>query len=520
MKEYPIIVGILEFREKGFSYETIQRRWKIGASTVRKTVCRFEELGMSLEEIKSRSPEEVQELFYPKDALRRKSVPLPDFQECFDRLHEKGSKVNLTFLWYEYKEKHPDGYQLTQFCEYYNRFVEKCYGHDDVSMAVERIPGEKMYIDWVGDQPKLLVDRQTGELKKIHIYITTLGLSSKCFAEAFEDEKLPNFIKGTIDAVHYYGGTTKYWVPDNLKTAVTKHTKDELKLNALFKDLESYFDVIVLPPPPMKPKGKPTVEGHVKYIETHLIEKLKEDAYYSIEDINDKIKEIIETINNRGEKRAATRNELFEKYDKPCMKPVPEKGFFATDYKAVSSVPENYHIEYDGHYYSVFYKYCRKPAILKASFDEVIICDEFNRIICRHKRSYSDFPKYITEKDHMPESHQFYRDVNTKDGEYYRSWANRLAPSLGTLIDIILKKAEYEPQAYNSCSGILHKAKGERYQTIENSAAFCVATGNATYSGFMKALAIEKENSSRTLLMKQSQKIPNHKNIRGKEEYR
>jgi len=27
-------------------------------------------------------------------------------------------------------------------------------------MAVERVPGERVYIDWVGDQPELLVDAQ------------------------------------------------------------------------------------------------------------------------------------------------------------------------------------------------------------------------------------------------------------------------------------------------------------------------------------------------------------------------
>ena len=44
--------------------------------------------------------------------------------------------------------------------EYFNRFVAENYGGQKVSMAVNRIPGEKMYIDWVGDQPELLIDTQ------------------------------------------------------------------------------------------------------------------------------------------------------------------------------------------------------------------------------------------------------------------------------------------------------------------------------------------------------------------------
>ena len=67
----------------------------------------------------------------------------------------------------------------------------------------------------------------------------------------------------SIDAV------AKHFVPDNLKTAVTKHTKDNLVLQSTFSDLEDFYDTIVLPPPARKPKGKPTVENHVRYLETH-----------------------------------------------------------------------------------------------------------------------------------------------------------------------------------------------------------------------------------------------------------
>ena len=51
-------------------------------------------------------------------------------------------------------------------------------------MTVNRKPGEKMYIDWVGDQPELLVDVETSEIKKVHIFATTLGVSSLIYAEA------------------------------------------------------------------------------------------------------------------------------------------------------------------------------------------------------------------------------------------------------------------------------------------------------------------------------------------------
>ena len=77
---------------------------------------------------------------------------------------------------------------------------DKNYGSDAVSMVVERIPGEKVYIDWIGDQPEILLNPTTGELHKVHFFVTTVGVSNLIYAEAFEDEKLPNFIAGTVHA--------------------------------------------------------------------------------------------------------------------------------------------------------------------------------------------------------------------------------------------------------------------------------------------------------------------------------
>ena len=406
------------------------------------------------------APKEVENLFYPQKNLQRKDIPLPDFKYYYDRIHTPGSRMNISFCWLDYKEKNPDGYEKSQFYEYFNRFIAENYDGQKVSMAVNRIPGEKMYIDWVGDQPELLTDTEIGEINKVHIFATTLGVSSLIYAEAFPNEKLPCFIEGCAHAVSFYGAVTKYFVPDNLRTAVTKHTKDELILQSIFADLEDFYETIVLPPPARKPKGKPTVENHVRYLEIYLVEKLKEKIYVSFEDLNADIKKIVAVLNKRSfQGKDFSRLDAFEKYDKPCMKPLPGGCYTACDYKAVLKVPNNYHIEYDGHYYSVLYSYCGKSAILKATASEIRICDQYNRLICTHKRSYREFPLYITVDEHMPPEHLYYKEVNSKDGNYYRRWASAIGPAMSELIDRLLKSSKHEEQSYNACAGILHKVK-------------------------------------------------------------
>ena len=61
-----------------------------------------------------------------------------------------------------------------------------------------------MYIDWVGDQPELLTDTETGEIKKVHIFATTLGVSSLIYAEAFPNEKLPALMASSFSAASWF----------------------------------------------------------------------------------------------------------------------------------------------------------------------------------------------------------------------------------------------------------------------------------------------------------------------------
>ena len=517
MQDCTTILGIIDMRQRGISYNDCRNRYNIGNSSITLIMDRFKSSGKDLEALKQMSAEDVENLFYPPENLRRKDDSvMPDYQAVYDRLFQPGSKANLFFLWLKYKTEHPSGYQYTQFCHYFKKFVEKNYGSDAVSMVVERIPGEKVYIDWVGDQPEILMNSQTGELKKVHFFVTTVGVSNLVYAEAFEDEKLPNFIAGTVHALEYYNAVPKYLVPDNLKAAVTKHTKDELVINSAYQDLESFYDVVILPPPPRKPKGKPTVEKYVQFLETHLLEDLKERVYYSIEDVNRDVKNKIAVINRaKKSKDSLSKMESFLRYDKPQMKPLAGESFMLCDYKYFTRVPNNYHLLYDDHYYSVLYTYYNQPAIIKATIAEIRICDRNNKLICTHRRSYKDFPRYITKDEHMKPEHQYYKEVNSKDGDYYRRWAAYIGPYTKKFIDCVLMASEHEEQAYNSCNGILHMCKDQSKLLIEEISKTCVESNTCRYSYF-KRLLKESQNqhthSPKTVL-------PDHQNLRGKEEY-
>jgi transposase len=62
---------------------------------------------------------EIEDRLFPAQTIpETKQRPLPDFNYIYDQLRAY-QKFNLTLaqLWLEYKAKHADGYQYSQYCE-------------------------------------------------------------------------------------------------------------------------------------------------------------------------------------------------------------------------------------------------------------------------------------------------------------------------------------------------------------------------------------------------------------------
>ena len=115
--------GVIQMRQSKCSFSVIEIRYHIGFGTAQCIMTRFDATGMTLDELKAMEPSAVEGLIYPPENLQRKNIPMPDFQHYYDRIHSKGSKVNISYCWIEYKQEHPDGYEQSQFYEYFYHFV-------------------------------------------------------------------------------------------------------------------------------------------------------------------------------------------------------------------------------------------------------------------------------------------------------------------------------------------------------------------------------------------------------------
>ncbi|MEI3338566.1 MAG: hypothetical protein V8R80_00265 [Eubacterium sp.] len=90
MHDYNTILGVIELRLNKVSYDTVQKRYRIGRSGITLIMNRYRDSGLSLDGRKQMPAPKVIDPIYPKDNLRHKDIPLPDFEKIHEKIIKMG----------------------------------------------------------------------------------------------------------------------------------------------------------------------------------------------------------------------------------------------------------------------------------------------------------------------------------------------------------------------------------------------------------------------------------------------
>lgn len=485
----------------------VARSCGISHTVVNRYVARAKEAGLSYPQIEGMDDPELGLLLrgrkQPRSCAPR---PLPDWDWVHQEMRKKA--VTLQLLWEEYKEVHPEGYQPTQFCELYRRWKGKL----DVTMRQEHKAGEKMFVDYAG-QTVPIIDGSTGEIKQAQIFVAVLGASNYTYAEATSDQSLPNWISSHIRAFEYMGGVAEIVVPDNLKSGVTKACRYEPDLNPTYQELAAHYGAAVIPARVRKPRDKSKVETGVQIVERWILAALRNRTFFSISELNSSIRELLIKLNNRPfRKLNGSRASWFESLERPALMPLPRSRYEYAEWKR-ARVNIDYHVELDGHYYSVPYQLVHDEVEIRHTLSTV-------EVICRGKRIASHRKsglrgKHTTCKEHMPKSHQ--RHLEWNPSRLIR-WAAVVGKSCSKMVETIMETRRHPEQGFRSCLGILRLEKTHSKARLEAACARAVAIGSYSYRSVKSIL--EKELDRRPLPDAAPDRQPIlHENIRGRGYY-
>jgi transposase len=242
----------------------------VGAShgLVCRTLAKVRERGMTWPDIAPLSEEELERLLYGPPKVSASSLPLPDWALVDAELRRPG--VTLLLLHEEYKQSHPNGLSYSQFCEQYRRFRSS----RPLLQRQEYVAGDKMLVDYSGKRPHYF-DPATGQRIDCELFVAVLGASNLTFAHASATQRREDFLRSHMRAVEYFGGVTRLWIPDNLKSAVTRACRYEPTVQRDYQELAEHYGAAILPTRPYKPRDKAKVEVAVQIAQRWILARLR-----------------------------------------------------------------------------------------------------------------------------------------------------------------------------------------------------------------------------------------------------
>lgn len=433
--------------------------------------------------------------------VRKPQRPLPDYVRVHQELKKPGVTIDL--LWQEYKSAYPHGYQETQFRRYYYEFVKRL----QLSMRQRHKFGDAMFVDYAG-QTVPIHDRVTGAITPAQIFVAVLGASNYTYAEATPDQSLASWIGSHVRTLEYFKGVPLKTVCDNLKAGVTSACRYEPDINPTYADMAAHYGTVVLPTRVGKPKDKAKVEGGVLIVERWILAALRNRKFFSVGELNEAIRELLVRLNQRlFKKLPGSRESVYKEHELPALKKLPMTAYEYAQWKK-ARVNIDYHIELDGHYYSVPYTLVHEEVHVRYTVN-IIEIFHAGRRMTSHARSQVR-GRHTTIHEHMPKSHQEYLNwTPTKIIEQ----AKKIGRHTGELVEHILNSRQYPEQGYRSCLGIIRLAKEYTHVRLEGACQRALVIGAHSYRSVVSILKAGLDQQP--VYQKAQQPSIAHDNIRG-----
>lgn len=188
----------------------------------------------------------------------------------------------------------------------------------------------------------------------------------------------------------------------------------------------------------------------VQVVERWIMMRLRKQTFFTLASLNQAIRFLLDDLNTRAfKKRPGSRSSQFECLDKPTLKPLPDSPYEFLEIKKVR-VHLDYHVEYDGHYYSVPYQLVKQAVMVHAGQTSLSILHQ-GKQIARHPRAFSY--GHTTDPNHMAKAHLKHQDWSP---QRFISWVAKVGEYTTIVVEHQLATRRHPEHGYRACLGLLN----------------------------------------------------------------
>ena len=479
---------ILELRSAHMSRNAIARSRHISVNSVGDVIHIADRLGIAFEDIKNKDETEVYRMFYPDKHVVENMYHQPDYEYAHNELRRVG--VTLKLLWQEYRatcaESGAIAMGYAKFCNGYNNYTvaEKLTNH------IERKPGITTEVDWSGPTMSYL-DQATGKSVTVYLFVGTLSYSQYSYVEPCLDMKQDTWLSCHVHMYEFFDGVTVRTVCDNLKTGVISHPREgDIILNKDYDALGSHYMTAIMPTGVKKPKQKASVEGTVGKIATAIIAKLRNETFYSFEELRTAVRIKLDEFNAEPfQKREGSRWDIFQG-EHQNLRTLPAIPYEIAEWIYGRSVYLDCHVTYRKNRYSCPYQHVGKKADLKITENavEIYICGE--RVATHIKFTELVQYRYSTHTEDMPDRFQRREWDDTRIME----WADSIGKNTGEVIKRIFADVTIKEQGFNPSLSVLQLGKRYTNARLEDACEMALANIRSPRYHHLKAILVSNQD--------------------------
>ncbi len=320
-------------------------------------------------------------------------------------------------------------------------------------MRQAHVGGDKLFVDYAGDTVPVIIDRLTGEVREAQIFVAVLGASNFTYAEATWTQALADWIGAHTRAFAAIGGVPQLLVPDNAKVAVIKACLYEPQVNRTYAEMAAHYDTAILPARPRRPRDKAKVEAGVLIIERWLLGRLRHRRFYSLAELNAAIGELLRQLNDeRPIRRLGVTRRAAARRARPAEpQAVADASPMCFAEWRVRRVGIDYHVDVEGHFYSVPYRFARSEVEVRLTAAD--------RRGLRSRASGSPpicAPAATASTPPCPTTcRRAIGAMPTGPIERIRREAAAIGPATAALCELILEHRPHPEQGFRACLGIV-----------------------------------------------------------------
>jgi transposase len=488
------------------SYNEVGRTLNISKSVVGKYVSLARAAGVTWEIAQTLSDEDLEARLYRPAVPRASHQLAPDFAVVHQELKRAG--VTLMLLWEEYAQGNPLAYKYTSFCIKYREFALR----QQRSMRQIHIAGEKLFVDYAGSTVPI-VDAATGEITQSQIFVATLGASNYTFACATLRQTTEDWIGAQVLALEFMGGVPRLVVPDQTRALIKAPDRYDPEPNRTYEEFAKHYGCAVLAARPAHPRDKPKVEGSVLLVQRWILARLRNRRFFSLAELNRAIAELLLDLNHRPFKKLpGCRRSAFDSLDAPALRPLPATRFVISRWKS-AKVNIDYHVEYEGHYYSVPHRLVGTKLELRIT-GLLLECFASNQRVASHAVSALK-GKFTTVAEHMPASHRAHLEWTPAK---LIAWGQRIGVSTAAVVTWQLEHRPHPEQGYRACLGLLalvRRYSAERLEAACTRAMAIRAPNLRSVTNILKS-GLDRQPS---LFAATDSPAIEHENVRGADYY-